>query len=203
MDLDLSGKPKKDNRMLAIGLAAAAALLLAFAGFSRSWVARPMPEVGFGPLGCHNCGLMFDGPADMSNGEFMDKLKAMEDRFSSGREKTSSAAFAPMGYLTFALCMIAALGLLAAAALAYQKKRPELPMAPTSAALLAIMIALITGCIFVATKPGGAGFVGVSLGFWAFGVGSVVGIAGAQMLAKMIRPVDPDLLGDAMNPEQY
>lgn len=196
--MNLSGTPKKDNRMLAVGLAAAAALLLAFAAFSKSWVARPAPEVGFGPLGCHNCGLMIGGDADLSNGEFMTKLAEI-DR--SG--KTTSGAFAPMGYATFALCLLAALGLLAAAALAYQHKRPELPMAPTSVSLLAIMIALITGCVFVATKPGGPGFVGVSMGFWAFGVGSVLGIAGAQMLAKMIRPVDPDLLDDAMNPEQY
>jgi hypothetical protein len=30
-----------------------------------------------------------------------------------------------------------------------------------------------------------------------------MGIVGAQMLAKAIRPVDPDLLTDAMNPDAY
>ena len=41
------------------------------------------------------------------------------------------------------------------------------------------------------------------MGFWAFGIGAVMGIAAAQMLAKINRPIDPDLLADAMNPEQY
>jgi hypothetical protein len=31
----------------------------------------------------------------------------------------------------------------------------------------------------------------------------VAGIAGAQLLAKQIRPADPDLLQDAMNPDRF
>ena len=59
-----------------------------------------------------------------------------------------------------------------------------MPMAPTTLALLAIMAALVTGCVFVATKPGPGGFVGVGIAFWIFGAGAVMGIAGAQLLAK-------------------
>ena len=59
---------------------------------------------------------------------------------------------------------------------------------------------MITGCIFVATKPGPLGFVGVSWSFWAFGAGTVVGIATAQMIAKLIRPIDPDLVGLPTDP---
>ncbi|MGH9883906.1 MAG: hypothetical protein ACREBE_00135, partial [bacterium] len=66
-----------------------------------------------------------------------------------------------------------------------------------------IMIGLISGCVFVATKPGDVGTVGVAWSFWAFGIGSVAGIAGAQLLAKQIRPADPDLLQDAMNPDRF
>lgn len=196
MPLDLNPQPKKDIRMLAIGLAVGAAALLGFAAFSRMWIGRP-EGIGFGPMGCTQCGLI-NGDASMSNGAFIEMLR------SSGMdEKYTSGTFAPMGWITFGLCLIAALGLLGGAALAFLRKRPELPMAPTSAALLGLMGALITGCVFVATKPGGPGFVGVQMGFWAFGIGAVMGIAAAQMLAKVNRPVDPDLLDDAMNPEQY
>jgi hypothetical protein len=46
--------------------------------------------------------------------------------------------------------------------------------------------------VFVATKPGPNGMVGVGLSFWIFGVGCVMGIAGAQMMAKVNRPPDPE-----------
>lgn len=195
MALNLSGQPKKDNRMLAIGLALGAAALLAFAAFSRTWVARP-DAIGFGPMGCKQCN--FESSSTMSNAAFVEMLRS-----TGVDEKFTSNAFAPMGWATFALCLLAALGLLGGAALAFKQKRPDLPIAPTTVALLSIMVALITGCVFVATKPGGPGFVGVSMGFWAFGIGAVMGIAAAQMLAKINRPVDPDLLDGAMNPDQY
>ncbi len=203
MNLDLSGKPKSDNRMLAIGLAVAAAALLLFAAFSRSWVARPAPmDIGFGPMGCHNCDIFTGNTGnrgDMSNGAFVEAVRAVD----SDAARTTSSAFAPMGWVTFVVLLLAGLGLLAAAGLAYTKQRRDLPIAPTTIALLALMVSLITACVFVATKPGGPGFVGVSMGFWAYGIGAVMGIAAAQMLAKLLRPVDPDLLDGAMNPDQY
>jgi hypothetical protein len=199
MNLDLNPKSKKDNRMLAIGLAIGAAALLTFAAFSRTWLARP-ESIGFGPMGCQMCNLSDGGESGMSNAAFVESMRS-----TMGDEgvRNSSSAFAPMGWATFGLCLIAALGLLAAAGIAFKKKQPDLAMAPTTAALLALMVSLITGCVFVATKPGGPGFVGVALGFWAFGIGAVMGIVSAQMLAKINRPVDPDLLDGAMNPEQY
>jgi hypothetical protein len=45
--------------------------------------------------------------------------------------------------------------------------------------------------------------VGVGLSFWVFGVGTVMGIAGAQMMAKVNRAPDPDLMAGAMNPDDY
>ncbi len=199
MTFNTTGTPK-DNRMTAIVVSAIAAALLAFAAFSKSWVARPAPvDVGFGPLGCHRCALVTGAEGDMSNSAFIAKLRELGPEAAA----TASSAFAPMGYATFGLCVLAALGLLAAAGIAFKNTRPELPISPASVALLAIMGTLVTGCVFVATKPGGPGFVGVSLGFWAFGTGAVMGIVGAQMLAKAIRPIDPDLLSDAMNPDAY
>ncbi len=198
-ELYIPAPATKDTRMLGIGLALAAAALLLFAAFSRHWLSRPMlNDIGFGPRGCANCDV-FGGGGHMSNGAFVSALRETEP----SAAETTSGAFAPMGWATFGLCIAASLGLIAAAALAFMRKRLELPIAPTTVALLAIMISLITGCVFVATKPGGPGFVGVAIGFWCFGVGSVLGIAAAQMLAKTLRPVDPDLLAGAMNPDQF
>lgn len=204
MNLDLSGKPKSDNRMLAITLAVIAAGLLLFASFSKTWVGRPAPfDIGFGPLGCHGCALDGSG-GGMSNYAFISELreKAVE-AFGSDDEAHASAAFAPMGTITFVLLLLGSLGLLASAGLAAKKLRKDLPVAPTTVALLCIMTTLLTACVFVATKPGGPGFVGVSIGFWCYGIGAVMGIASAQMLAKLLRPVDPDLLDGAMSPDQY
>lgn len=199
MQLDPNPRPK-DTRMTAIVVGVAAAALLIFAAVSKTWLARPgMYELGFGPLGCSKCGVVVGEDGGMSNGAFITALRDLGD----DAAKTASSAFAPMGWATFGLCAVAALALLAAAGLALARKRPDLPVAPTSVALLALMGALITGMVFVATKPGGPGFVGVSLGFWAFSAGAVGGILSAQMLAKLLRPVDPDLLDGAMNPEQY
>ncbi|MGE0549454.1 MAG: hypothetical protein AB7O24_05640 [Kofleriaceae bacterium] len=105
--------------------------------------------------------------------------------------------------VTFVALIVAALSLAASAGLALANKRPHLPISPASLAVLASMISLIAGCIFVGTKPGGPGFVAMSHGFWAFGLGSVLAIAGAQLVSKAIRPVDPDLMADAMNPDQF
>lgn len=198
----MTDAPTKDNRMLGIGLAVLAAALLITAAFSRHWLANPiMNDIGFGPMGCANCCLTkIEKDCGMSNGAFVAEVRAVDP--TRGTAETSGA-FAPMGWTTFGLCLLAALGLLGSAFVAFQNKRPELPISPPSIALLAIMIAMITGCVFVATKPGKAGFVGVNWGFWSFGIGLVVGIVAAQMLAKVIRPVDPDLLDGAMNPDQY
>jgi hypothetical protein len=206
MNLDLSGKPKSDNRTLAIVLAVAAAGLLLFAAFSKSWVGRPAPlEIGFGPLGCHNCALFAgEGGGDMSNFAFIETLRdKASEMWGSDEQAHASAAFAPMGMVTFVVLLLSGLGLLAAAGLAAKKVRRDLPIAPTTIALLGLMASLLTACVFVATKPGGPGFVGVSMGFWCYGIGAVLGIASAQMLAKLLRPVDPDLLDGAMSPDQY
>jgi drug/metabolite transporter (DMT)-like permease len=195
-----------DKRWLGIGLAVAAAALLLYAALSRAWLHNPRLGISFGPGGCNNCCYLVGDAADgcsLSNEGFVDSMRAMAKKLGDAKAMPTSSAFAPMGWTTYVLCIVGALGLLATAALALAKRRPQLPISPASIALLAIMMSLITGCVFVATKPGPAGFVGVANGFWAFGIGTVAGIAGAQMLAKLIRPVDPDLLDDAMNPEQY
>ena len=190
-------EPSNDNRMLAAALGLGAAACFAFAVISHFWLISAAGDVRFGLR--HNLTCDADQCARASNAALVEQIKGM----SGNSPDMASDVFAPMGWITTVACMLAALGLTTAAVLALRKRRPMLAISPSTVALLGIMASLITGCVFVATKPGGPGFVGVGLGFWVFGIGSVAGIAGAQMLAKINRAPDPDLMADAMNPDEF
>lgn len=191
---------KKDTRPLATALCAVAAACLIYAGFTHAWLvnASRYTEVGFGLRTNYECSASysFDGSAgasaqkctDHTNAELIKKWRDMGPEAA----KLTSGAFVPTGWITFIVALLAALGLAAAAVLGFLQKTPDLPIAPTTIALLGIMVGLITGCVFVATKPGPTGMVGVGMSFWIFGVGCVMGIAGAQMMAKLNRPLEPE-----------
>lgn len=191
--------PPKDNRMLAVVLCAVAGLLLAYSAFSHRWLEnRRSKQMTIGmslrstELCNHTDWEMDDVPTQgcvvQSNSAFIDWVKGQSSRVEA------SGAWAPIGIVTMVLLLLAAASLLGCAGLGVAQKRVAWPMLPTTPALLGLMASLITGCVFIATKPGGVGGVGVGIGFWAFGVGAVVGIAGAQMIAKLIKPIDPDIL---------
>jgi hypothetical protein len=177
-----------------------AAACLVFAALGHTWLvnASRYTDLGFGLRDNFECrtSYSFDGATEhgkqacewRGNGELVKQWREMGPKAA----RTTSGAFAPMGWATFIVALVAALGLAAAAALGFLRKTPRLPMAPTTLALLGVMAGLITGCVFVATKPGPAGMVGVGMSFWIFGVGCVMGIAGAQMMAKLNRPLDPE-----------
>lgn len=192
--------PKKDLRPLASGLCAAAAACLLYAAFTHAWLvnASRYAEIGVGLRSNYECGVSysFDGEqetseqkcADLSNSELIAKWRSMGPEAA----KLTSSAFVPTGWITFIVALLGAAGLAASAAFGFAKKAPTLPIAPTTVALLGVMIGLITGCVFVATKPGPAGMVGVGMSFWIFGVGCVMGIAAAQLMAKVNRPPDEE-----------
>lgn len=215
-----------DRRALAIILALVGAACLAFAAFSPSWLANPsfsgiMRETGrfyalrgdirFGPLGFEHCMrpedfTPYDIPgedplcASLSTAEFNRVIGELDGL---NRDKYTSGAFSTAGWIAFVACLVAAAGLITAAALVFARKQKQLPVSPASIALLGIFGALVAGCIFAATKPGPPGMMGVDVGFWAFGIGCVTGIIGSQLLAKQLRPPDPDLLADAMDPDEF
>lgn len=170
-------------------------------------------DIRFGPLGFERCMKAHRGPFgmedDLPGGEKCSSISTSElnelvgELDPQNRDKYTSGAFAPAGRIAFVACLLAALALCATAGMALARKRKDLPMSPASVALLGLVVAMAAGCVFVATKPGPAGMLGVDIGFWAFGGGTVVGILAAQMLAKEIRPVDPDLLEGAMDPIDF
>lgn len=168
-------------------------------------------DIRFGPTGFEQCAKPYRGfemretPAEvacrtLSTTDFNDEVG---EAAQLDRDKYTSEAFARAGWLAFGSCLLGAAGLLAAAGLALARIKKELPMSPASLALIGLTAGMIAGCVFVATKPGPPGMLGVDLGFWAFGAGTVIGLLGAQMLAKELRPPDPDLLEGAMNPDDF
>jgi hypothetical protein len=195
-DDDVAPIVREPPRALGIALALASAALLVAACFSHRWLAnRHLGDFGYSPLSFQQCGARCESISNFQVAEIASDYAFEENRV--------SAAFPASGLLTFIVLLVAAAGLVVSAGIAAARGRPNLPISPTTFALLGIMIGLISGCVFVATKPGGVGAVGVAWSFWAFGIGSVAGIAGAQLLAKQIRPADPDLLQDAMNPDRF
>lgn len=119
------------------------------------------------------------------------------------RVYTSSGIWGMLGMITWIAIALAAVSLLAAVAIVLAGKRVRLPIMPTTTALLGVLVALITGCVFVAVKPGPPGYVGVGLGFFVFGGGVVLGLWSSLALNKLMRPHDPDLLEDAMKADEF
>jgi hypothetical protein len=203
-----------DRRILGVVLALVAAGALAFACITKVWLYNPrnksLMEVGFGLVSNFECESEATNCRTMTNSALVQEWQAELAKirkeakdspsdlsivaFAANAEKELRApsAFPPLGWVTLVACGLAALSLLACAVLVLAKKRIAWPIMPTTIAILGIAVGLITGCVFVAMKPGPPGYVGVGLGFWAFGGGVVVGIAAALMINKHLRPRDED-----------
>jgi len=98
-----------------------------------------------------------------------------------------TAPLRAFGWITAIALWIAMATLLLSAALVLRGTMFYRPMSPTTMSLLAQLVALIAGCVFVA-QARALGTVGPA--FWVFGPSIVVGIIAAQQLAKF-RPPDP------------
>lgn len=101
--------------------------------------------------------------------------------------------FPVVGLITIVTGILAAAGLVYAAILALRRQRPELPIMPTTVAVLGLALAIINGCLFVATKPDMIDEMGVGWTFWTFGAGAVLGLASVFPLNRQIRPIDEEL----------
>lgn len=136
----------------------------------------------------------------MSNFKFADDLKKAFE----GEDKQPGTSFPYFGLITLVVCLGAAAAMLAAGVLGLTGKFVASPIALTTVGLLASCLGLITGCIFVAVKPGDSGrwsALGVSWPFFLFGTAVVMGVAACQMLAKAFGPPEYDPYADPMAPQ--
>lgn len=130
----------------------------------------------------------------MSN---MDLAKLMKEA------KQSGTSFPYFGWATLIVGLVGVIALGVAGGMGLKGRFVREPIAITTVALVSLCLALVLGCIFVATKPGDGEYgrlLGVSWPFFVFGIGVVGGIAGAQMLAKAHAPPEYDPYADPTAP---
>jgi hypothetical protein len=204
-DSDHDTRPEPtDHRMLGILLALVAIAALGYSLVSQRWLLSPSGGVGFGLRTNHVCYRVGEGEEmrcdELSNSDYVgDRADAADEHERDG----VSTVFPWLGWGTSALVGISVLGLLVTVIVAALGKRPHLFLSPTTVALAPAMIAMITGCLFCATKPGETSFVGVAIGFWVFGAGEICALISGLLLARSIRPPDQDLAAGAMDPDEF
>ena len=187
-------KPKPPPKNAGIILAGVGALLMIASAFSHAWLVPRrnsfMEHVGVSPLSIHA------GDESKSNFSYVseqrDRLSGIEVDIPGVEPPSSGWPLA--GLLTFIFQLVGGVGAAATAVLAWRGLRPATPIAATTVAVLGSLVALVCGAVFVIAKPSDMDQLVIGWGFWAFGLGSVGALVGAQFLAKHIQPVDPDLV---------
>jgi hypothetical protein len=196
--------PRKQNRTLAILLAVVAAAALAVGALGPRWLTRAdSNEEGFGLRTVELCE---DKCLVISNSELVDIINLERERIAEENKSLAPQAqreipkkpwngFPVVGWIALVSCLLAAAGLLVGALVAISNKRPHWPIMPTTLSVLGLLIGLVNGCIFVATKPSNHAldYMGVGWSFFVFGAGVVTGLAAVFPLNKAIRPIDDDL----------
>jgi hypothetical protein len=162
-------------------LAAVAVIALGYAAFGRLWLVTHSAGTAW------TMGLRDVEVCDMPQFSALDTQKCVV-RANDALPLRSGMTAA--GTVTFVCVLVAAAALLAALGLELARRSARLPIAPTTISLLALVVALIAGCVFVARKP--APEFGPGLGFYAFGAGTIAGIAASVALAKLLASRDDD-----------
>jgi hypothetical protein len=191
------------KRVLAIALGVIAAAALAVAAFTPKWLASPLAEDG--GIGLREAGVCVKGRCEyMSNDEVVEWIEAeiariveynktAEERHMLAVPRAPWGGWPVCGLIAFIGCLIAAAGLVVAAVLGMMGRRIDWPVMPTTLGVLGLIVAMVAGCIFVATKPEGMEELGVGWSFGVFGGGVILGLASVFPLNRQIRPIDEEL----------
>lgn len=172
---DVTTTASKQTKALAAALAFASAAALAWATFSTHWAQQlSYGDDTFGLRTWIECNA--DGDCTSRSIEAFARY-------------ADSSVFPILGWVTSIALWIAAASLAASAGLMLAGRFVARPIALTTIALLALAIGLISGFVFLATRP--PQNYGPGPGFWAFAVGELVGIVSTILVAR-IRPRDAD-----------
>jgi hypothetical protein len=178
-DPTTSASPRTKILTAAFALAAVAALALA--SFSGRWMTVTV-EGSTGEFGLRSM--------DASYGD-EHQAESLSSYVSDVKDGggTASSAFWIAGWICSIALWVAAAMLAVAALLMLAGRFVVRPVAPTTLALVALAIGLISGVVFVAEKP--AREMGPGVACYLFAFGELAGII-ATILVARIRPSDPD-----------
>lgn len=192
---------KHGNKVLAIVLAVLAAAGLVTASMGRRWLTNHDGDEGIGLRAIEECD---PDCRAIDNFEVVDEMDRRIERIREANttlpEREQMHLPRPIwggwpvtGLMTFIAMLLAAAGLVGGAIVAVAGKRPELPIMPTTVAVLGLLIGIIAGCVFIAVKPETSEPMAVGWSFMVFGAGAVLGLAAVFPLNRAIRPIDEDL----------
>ena len=173
---DVTTTASKQAKAIAAALAFASAAALTWSTFSSQWAHQLS-------YGTDTFGLREWISCAEDGGLCESRSMASLARFA----KTD--LFPTFGWICSVSMWIAALSLAGSAALMLTGRFIGRPIALTTVALLALAVGLISGFVFLSTRP--PENYGPGPGFWAFAVGELVGIV-ATILVARIRPPDPE-----------
>lgn len=191
------------KRVLAIALGVIAAAALSVSAFSTKWLASPLaPDAG---IGLREAGVCDKGRCESMSNEalvayieaeiahIVELNKTAEERHMLPVPRSPWAGWPVCGTIAFVGCLLAAAGLAIGALLGVAGRRVAWPVMPTTIGVLGLIIAMVAGCVFVATKPEGMEALGLGWAFGVFGGGVILGLAAVFPLNRQIRPIDEDL----------
>ena len=194
---------KTGKRVLAIALGVIAAAALVVAALTPKWLATPLSdEAGIGLRGAEVCE---KGRCEsMSNQALVEYIEAeiariielnktLEQRQMLPVPRKPWAGWPLCGTIAFIGSLLAAAGLLVGAMFGIAGRRIDWPVMPTTVGVLGLIIAMVAGCVFVATKPEGMEELGLGWSFGVFGGGVIFGLAAVFPLNRQIRPIDEEL----------
>lgn len=187
---DADGNPSAGSanaRLTSVALCLVAAMLLTAACMSKRWLANGggPDSIAYGLIRYTEC---IDGKCATRGSDVAPE--ALRKRHPP---EQLHPAFPVAGWVTLGASALAIVALAVCGLVGLFRKRLALPIAPSSLALFGLLIAMVGGAVFIGTKPGGLGRVGVDWGFVVFSGAIVIGMVAAQRIAKEIRPIDPDL----------
>ena len=165
------------GRFAAIAFAAAGIGALVYAAVSTRWLITGS-GTGFGLRTFEVCHALGCDRTDLAS------LPA----------EAASASLARAGLMTWIATWIAVAGLGIALIPMVPGARLGIARIASRLGVLALVVALAGAVWFVLSRPGtvdGKSTFALSLGFWVFCAGNLLGMTAGQMLAKLHAPVDP------------
>lgn len=199
--------PSRPFPGLAFGLGVGPAFFLLITLFANSWLSSGLLAGGVGLRSGEIC--MFNDCRTVSTKELVALLRdeklvsascakergqscqSLDCDVSTVAENCLTArgrAFGIAGWITSVALALAILGLFISGLFILLGRTPTWPISPTTISFLSLVVAIISGCVFAAMKPGPAKVFGISWGFGVFVIGASVAILGSLLMARALAP---------------